>query len=148
MTRVGSIASALHGRRHVFLRDMVLTASIGIHAHEHGLAQRVRINVDLAVEDPSSSGEVAHETMRGLLLRVVDYESVATRIRGIVAAGHVGLVETLAERIAESCLEDLRVQTARVRVEKLDIFPDAASAGVEIERRQFNLSTSRDLNST
>jgi dihydroneopterin aldolase len=32
------------------------------------------------------------------------------------------------------CLGDPRVRSARVRVEKLDVFPDAASAGVEIER--------------
>ena len=57
-------------------------------------------------------------------------------VRGIVAAGHVRLVETLAERIAEACLSDPRVHLARVRVEKLDIFADAASAGVVIERRR------------
>ena len=63
-------------------------------------------------------------------------------MRSIVDAGHVRLVETLAERIAEACLADRRVHLARVRVEKLDIFADATSAGVEIERRQRDLSTS------
>jgi 7,8-dihydroneopterin aldolase/epimerase/oxygenase len=43
-------------------------------------------------------------------------------------------VETLAERIAALCLSDRRVRVARVRVEKLDVFPDATSVGVEIER--------------
>ena len=76
------------------------------------------------------------------LARVVDYEKLAERVRGIVASGHVRLVETLAERIAEVCLMDRRVHLARVRVEKLDIFADAVSAGVEIERRQSDLSTS------
>ena len=46
----------------------------------------------------------------------------------------MNLVETLADRIAEMCLEDQRVRTARVRIEKLDVFADAESAGVEIER--------------
>ncbi len=32
------------------------------------------------------------------------------------------------------CLTDGRIRSARVRVEKLDAFPDAASVGVEIER--------------
>jgi 7,8-dihydroneopterin aldolase/epimerase/oxygenase len=72
------------------------------------------------------------------LARVVDYEKVAASVRRIATAGHVRLVETLAERIAEACLGDPRVQLARVRVEKLDVFPDSASAGVEIERRQGN----------
>jgi dihydroneopterin aldolase len=47
----------------------------------------------------------------------------------------VQLVETLAERLCEACLEDKRVVSARVRVEKLDVFPDATSVGVEVERR-------------
>jgi dihydroneopterin aldolase len=48
----------------------------------------------------------------------------------------VRLVETLAERIAEACLEDERVEHVRIRIEKLDVFADAASAGIEIERRR------------
>jgi dihydroneopterin aldolase len=72
---------------------------------------------------------------RDELSRVVDYEAIVNRVRAIVAAGHVQLVETLAERLAEACLADARVAVATVRVEKLDVFADAASAGVEIERR-------------
>jgi dihydroneopterin aldolase len=70
------------------------------------------------------------------LSRVVDYGAVADSVRAIVAGGHVRLVETLAERIAEACLADHRVITARIRVEKLDILPDAESVGVEVERRR------------
>jgi dihydroneopterin aldolase len=69
------------------------------------------------------------------LSRVVDYERVAGSVRKIVSEGHVRLVETLAERIAEACLEDARVRIVRVRVEKLDIFADMESVGIEIERR-------------
>jgi dihydroneopterin aldolase len=67
---------------------------------------------------------------------VVDYEAVARQVREIVAAGHVRLLETLAERIAEACLTDSRVNLVRIRIEKLDIFADTASVGVEIERRR------------
>ena len=76
----------------------------------------MRINVDLAVsdlaEDERTEGDRAGQELAGvdeaarhapqdLLSEVVDYEAVATRVRMIVSAGHVGLVETLAERIAE-----------------------------------------------
>jgi dihydroneopterin aldolase len=131
-------ASATANLRHVFLRDMTLLASVGVHAFEHEAQQRIRLNVDLAVLDeggphgrPFSRAAAAKED----LLRVVDYEAVANRVRGIVAAGHVRLLETLAERIAEACLEDARVRLVRVRVEKLDIFADMAAVGIEIERR-------------
>lgn len=130
-----AIADRAAGIRHVFLRDMVMPASIGIYPHEHAATQRVRINVDLGVDDTEEA------IGRDELPRVVDYEKVANAVRGIVAAGHVRLAETLAERIATACLADKRVRLARIRVEKLDIFADAASAGVEIERHQRDLST-------
>jgi dihydroneopterin aldolase len=135
------IASAARAIRHVFIRDMVLPASIGVHAHEHQAAQRVRVNVDLGVEDDGIRGLSRSRASRESLARVVDYGAVAATIRAIVAAGHIVLVETMAERIAEACLTDPRVHLARVRVEKLDVFADAASAGVEIERRQSDFST-------
>jgi dihydroneopterin aldolase len=128
--------------RHVFLRDMVLHASVGVHGFEHDAPQRIRVNVDLAVEDDgaqamSRGAHTIKATGRDELSRVVDYEAVADRVRAIVAAGHVSLIETLAERLAETCLADPRVHLARVRVEKLDIFADTASVGVEIERRNL-----------
>jgi len=135
------IASRTRALRHVFLRDLVLAASIGVHPHEHAAPQRVRINVDLGVDDDGARLLSRKPVGRDELSRVVDYEKVADTVRAIVAAGHVRLVETLAERIAEACLADTRVHLARIRVEKLDIFADAASAGVEIERRQTDLST-------
>jgi len=116
------------GVRHVFLRDMVLQGSIGWYQHEHGGTQRVRINVDLGVDEDADAVDE--------LKRVVSYETVAIAVRQIVAAGHIKLVETLAERIASACLTDPRVRLARVQVEKLDVFADAAAAGVAIVRHR------------
>jgi dihydroneopterin aldolase len=133
MTSHGATLSG-PGLRHVFVRDMVLTASIGIYPHEHRDRQRVRVNVDLAVDDESA--------LAGLMVgpdelnRVVNYEKIVASVRAIVGSGHTRLVETLAERIAEACLTDARVRTARIRVEKLDIFVDAESVGVEVERQR------------
>jgi dihydroneopterin aldolase len=133
MTSPGATLSGL-GLRHVFVRDLVLTASIGIHPHEHSGRQRVRINVDLAVDDETDLAGIMVGPDE--LSRVVNYEKIVVAVRAIVASGHTRLVETMAERIAEACLRDTRVRTARIRVEKLDIFADAGSAGVEIERQR------------
>lgn len=135
------IASANRQLRHVFLRDMVLPASIGVHAHEHDAPQRVRVNIDLGVTDRSAEAVSRPAVNRDNLSRVVDYETIAKSVRAIILSGHILLVETLAERIAEACLIDPRVELARVRIEKLDVFPDMVSAGVEIERRRSDLST-------
>jgi dihydroneopterin aldolase len=121
-------ADARNALRHVFIHDLELAASIGVHSHEKAATQRVRINLDLAVREGDASA------IDDNLANVVCYERVVAKTRRLVAAGHVNLVETLAERIAAMCLEDRRVRVARVRIEKLDAIPDAASVGVEIER--------------
>ncbi|HMA50666.1 MAG TPA: dihydroneopterin aldolase [Magnetospirillaceae bacterium] len=121
-------ADARNSLRHVFVRDLMLDAHIGVHSHEKLGAQRIRVNVDLAVFEKDVDG------IGDQLANVVCYEEVVSGIRGLVAEGHVNLVETLAEQIAALCLEDRRVRVARVRVEKLDVFADATSVGVEIER--------------
>lgn len=115
--------------RRVFVRDLELTAKIGVHRHERRRPQAVRINIDLTVAE---SGAPADDRIDS----VVDYEAVVVGVKTIAAAGHINLVETLAERIAGLCLEDRRVLIARVRVEKPNVLADAASVGVEIERRR------------
>ncbi|MFQ5347706.1 MAG: dihydroneopterin aldolase [Rhodothalassiaceae bacterium] len=122
------LADEVRGIRHVFVRDLMLLCRIGVHDHERVGGQRVRINVDLEVVDRRDHGDC--------LNNVVCYERISERIREIVAAGHVNLAETLAERIAAMALEDGRVLAAHVRVEKLDALADAGSVGVEIERRR------------
>lgn len=116
-----------HSTRRVFVRDLVLDCLIGVHRHERDGTQRVRVNLDLEV----------HESPRPIedkLANVLCYEELVIKVRRLAAAGHVNLVETLAERIAAICLESTDVEKATVRVEKLDVFADAASVGIEIVR--------------
>lgn len=130
------IADARATLRHVFVRDLLLLAHIGAYAHEALRPQPVRINIDLGVDDEGAGSMSRAPIGSDELSRVVDYGRVAADVRAIVAQGHVRLVETLAERIAEAALADPRVRLARVRVEKLEALADAASVGVEIERRR------------
>jgi dihydroneopterin aldolase len=126
-TMPARIANAGKALRHVFIRDFMVECLIGVYEHEKRSPQRVRINLDLAVDE----GE--HPIIDDIL-NVVSYETMANGILAIADEGHVNLVETLAERIAGMCFDDQRVDSVRVRIEKLDILENAGSVGVEIER--------------
>lgn len=123
------IADSIRGIRHVFVRDLEVETEIGIHPREKHIAQRIIINVDLAISETPVKDTDRYSD-------VVCYEQVVTRVRAFAAGGHVNLLETMAERIAAACLEDPRVLSARVRIEKPDIFDDCHSVGIEIERLQ------------
>ena len=119
------------GRRpyRMFVRDLVLPARIGVYAHEHLAPQKIRINVDLRVtENPGPRNDD--------IGNVVSYDTIIAGIKAMLQRGHINLVETLAEAVAELCLEDMRVVLAQVRVEKLEVEPAADGVGVEIERRR------------
>jgi dihydroneopterin aldolase len=123
------MADAKRHVHHVFGRDLVLDAEIGIHPHEKGHTQKIRINVDMAVTDNDHIDDTSPDS-------VVCYETVVNKIRRLVSTGHVGLVETLASQVAAIGLEDERVLCVRVRIEKLQAIEDTMSVGVEIERER------------
>ena len=123
------LADAENSVRHVFVRDLVVQAEIGVHRHEKRRRQPVRINIDLTVKE---SSQLVDDRLRN----VVDYETLVEGVRTVIEAGHINLVETLAEQIAGLALSEGRVLVARVRVEKLQVVKDAESVGVEIERRR------------
>lgn len=118
----------------VLIRDLVLGVRIGVWKREKNAEQRVRINVELLAAHTGSL--LGDETRVGRRDRILRYDTVVSGIRRIVAEGHFDLCETLAERIAALCLENRRVRSARVRIEKLDVYADAASVGAEIERHR------------
>jgi len=106
----------------VFVRGLRLEAEIGVHAHEHGRAQPLVLDVELD----------AHLALDGRLESTINYETVVDAARELLAEGHVQLVETFAERLARACLKDERVQRVSVRAEKPDALPDAEAAGFHL----------------
>lgn len=117
----GAPASRLDGLT-VFVRGLTLEAGIGIHDHELGRLQRLVIDVTLDLA-PAPVERLAD---------TVNYETVAAAARAIIAEGHVGLVETFAQRLATSCLSDPRVRRCSVRIEKPGALEGAAAAGCEV----------------
>ncbi len=129
--KVTALPAVSHGRTlKVFVRDLVLPCRIGVYSHEKHADQRVRINLELTCHE--------HPAINDEHRNVVCYAEVVEGIRGLLAGGHINLVETMAERIAALCLEDHRVIGAKIRVEKLDVIPEASAVGVEIERYRVN----------
>ena len=114
----------LAGTNRIFVHDLVLPVEIGAYAREHGMPQPVRFSVDAWVAGPMRPAQDLRD--------VVSYDLISDGIRLLVAAGHVELVETLAERIASLLLAHPRVARVRVRLEKLET--GSGIVGVEIER--------------
>lgn len=112
--------------RRIFLRNLALSASIGIHAHEKAARQRLLINVELFLKPQGDAGDD--------ISQVLDYDGVRQGIARLVEARHYNLQETLVEEIVALCLKQNGVLAVRVSTEKPDVYSDCDGVGYEVFR--------------
>ncbi|HTJ01359.1 MAG TPA: (5-formylfuran-3-yl)methyl phosphate synthase [Methylovirgula sp.] len=110
----------------VFVHDLVLPVYIGAYDFERGKTQRVRFAIDVDIRRSSHHAEDMRD--------VFSYDVIIDTIRLLLSRGHVDLVETLAERIADALLAYPRVARVIARVEKLDVID--GKVGIEISRER------------
>ncbi len=120
------LANAMRGLRHVFVNRLAVEASIGIHPHERENKQTIWLTIDAGVLEESASPEAIGD--------VVCYEDMCKIATALASDGHIDLVETLAERIADRLMEDPRLVQIRVQIEKPQAIDQAASVGIAISR--------------
>ena len=121
-------AAMLAQCRRLFLRGLQVQASIGIHGFEREAPQRMRFDIDLYV--PLHASTPQHDAIE----EVVDYDFVRHTVHQAVAAGHIGLQETLGDAILDTLLAHPGVVAARVATSKPDVYPDCEAVGVETFR--------------
>jgi len=113
----------------ILIRDLLIRGIIGIHDWEREKKQDILVNIVLEADcRPAGISDDFRDA--------VDYRAVTKKVLGLVENSSFFLVEKLAEEIARICMEDERVQAARVRVEKPGAVRFSQSVGVEVERRR------------
>ena len=64
----------------------------------------------------------------------LSYENVINNIKTIVNKGHIDLVETLSYKILTYIFSDSRAVKVWLKIEKLDVFKETKSVGLEITK--------------
>ena len=111
----------------IFLNDFMIDANIGVYKHEKIKSQPLRINIIAKVKNPKKIND-------DKLYSVVCYNEISKKIKKIIKSGHTILLEKLAEKRFQECFKNKRIQTMKIRLEKLDAIQQAESAGIEVER--------------
>ena len=111
----------------ILIRDLSARCILGINEDERREKQDVVINLALGADLRRVGKSDRFEDC-------MDYRGLKRRILAMVENSRYYLVEALAERIAEMCLEHPAVAQAQVTVEKPSALRFARSVGVEITR--------------
>jgi dihydroneopterin aldolase len=113
--------------RKIFFRNLMVDVHMGVHAHEQGRTQPIRINIVLYMHaDTAPTTDSFSE--------VFDYDQIRTGVLGMIETRHINLQETLVEEIADYGLGFASVLAVRVSTEKTDVYPDCDGVGYELIR--------------
>ena len=116
-------------RDRIYIQDLLARCIVGLNPDEREAEQDVLINLTLWADlrRAGQSDDVSD---------TVDYSQLKKRILATVEASSDRLIERLAQRIADLCLDDPRVARVRVRVDKPGALRFARSVAVELDRRR------------
>jgi dihydroneopterin aldolase len=113
----------------IFLNDMRIETTVGIWDWERKIKQTVSIDLEMGADIRRAAASDSIED-------TLNYKSVAKRVQQFVGDSGFQLVETMAERIAETVLDEFEVPWIRVSVNKPGAIRGAKGVGIKIYRRK------------
>lgn len=111
----------------IFLRDLRIETTIGVHEWERRIRQTVVLDLEMATD-------AARAAASDRIGDALDYEAVAERVTEFVSGSEFRLVETLADRVAALVREEFAVPWVRLRLDKKYAVRGATDVGVVVER--------------
>jgi len=111
----------------IFIKDLSVNGIIGVYEKEREHPQRILVNVRMLTDTHKAA-------LTDDILECVDYGKMIQIIQTLIENSSRFTVEALAEDIANLCLNQTNVEKVIVRVEKPEVFANASSVGVQIER--------------
>lgn len=116
----------------LFLRELEVDCIIGVNDWERMVEQTVSIDYEIPcdIRPAAQSDDIEDAT---------DYKSISKWIITYVEDTEFELIETLAQRIAEGCLENFDIPEIELTVRKPGAVRHSQTVGINITRTQDDL---------
>lgn len=115
----------------IIISELRLEILVGVYDWEKQVPQKVQFDLEFALPD----GRAAKT---GNLADTIDYAAVVGRIEQSLAGSHFGLLEKLAEHVADILMREFSSPWVKVSVSKLAPLKSVRRLGVTIERGTRN----------
>ena len=109
----------------LYIKDLVVEGKHGVLPHEKETAQRFKVTAELTIDTSRASRSDG-------LADTINWSELRDTIVNIVQNESFGLIERLAQELADQILTDKRVEKLVLSVDKLDAFPRGVP-GIRIE---------------
>lgn len=111
----------------IFIKDLKIECVIGIWDWERATTQIVRIDLEIGTDiSKAAASDDINDTL--------DYKALSKRLQQVAKAESFGLVEKLAETLAQTVLIEFDAASVKLTLNKKGALRDARDVGVIIER--------------
>jgi 7,8-dihydroneopterin aldolase/epimerase/oxygenase len=111
----------------IFLRQLAVSAVIGVHDHEKNTPQTLFLDVELAVD-------LARAAATDDITATIDYSAVYHYLCEYIPTTHFQLLETLAADVTQKLIQKFSLSWLRLTVTKHPTdMPHLQSAGITVE---------------
>jgi dihydroneopterin aldolase len=110
----------------IFISELRLEILVGVYDWESRVPQKVQFDLEIALPK--------HGAKERQLADTIDYAAVVARIEASLAKTHFGLLENLAEHLADLVTREFKSPWVRISVTKLAALKNVRRLGVTIER--------------
>jgi FolB domain-containing protein len=113
----------------IFIENLNTYGILGIHPHEQRKPQPIRISARVTTD-------ISRAAENDDILQSINYSTLAKQIAEFVDTTHFFTIEALIENLTKQILQDRRINSVWLRIEKPNAVPNADTVGVEITRQQ------------
>jgi len=112
-------------KRSVLIKNFIIQEIIGIHEHEKIKKQKIKFNIVIDVDQNVLPDEKDIKS-------IVDYEKITNNLKNLTKNKKYNFLESLAEDSFKKIFEDKRINSVKIKIEKLEAIKNADSVGVEV----------------
>ncbi|MDF7667409.1 dihydroneopterin aldolase [Orbaceae bacterium ESL0727] len=129
MLQQNSVIIPSHLNDRVLIEGLTVITTIGVYDFEKKIKQKLIIDIEMAWDNQPAGkrDDVAH---------CLDYFEVSTTVTKFIETGRFGLIETVAEQVAELIIEQFQVPWLRIKVSKPGAVVNAQNVAVMIVRQR------------
>jgi FolB domain-containing protein len=109
------------------IKNLKLKTTIGVYEWERDFIRQIVINAEIETNHEESM-------ISDNISDAIDYDSITTKIKDLIAKNHYNLVEKMAAEILNLIMLDNRVARAKVEIDKIEPILDLESFAVVIEK--------------
>jgi dihydroneopterin aldolase len=113
----------------IFLEGLEVRCKIGVFGWERKIRQRVLMDFEF-------SADIRRAAKTDRIEDTLDYKKIAKHALAFAAKSEYYLIETLAEKLAQSILNNFRLKKIKLRLSKPGAVRNSRNVGVEIVRKK------------